>query len=47
MMGRYMNNHDLMLAVRELLERHLDVYEISARLKVDISLIQPILDLLT
>lgn len=39
--------HDLVLAVREMLDRHLDVYEMASRLKVDVSVIQAILDLLT
>ena len=42
-----MNRHDIVLAVRELLDRHLDIYEISSRLKVDVNLIQQILDALT
>lgn len=47
MMGEFMNRHDLILAVRELLDRHLDIYEMASRLKVDINLIQQILDALT
>ena len=42
-----MNNHDLILAVRELLERHLDVMEIASRLKIDVVTVQQILDMLT
>lgn len=38
---------DLILSVKELLERHCDVYEIASRLKVDIALIQAIIDALT
>jgi hypothetical protein len=45
-MERYMNR-DLILAVRELLDRHLDLYEIASRLKVDVTLIQQILDVLS
>jgi hypothetical protein len=40
-------HHDLVLAVREMLDRHLDVYEMASRLKVDITVIQSIIDLLT
>jgi hypothetical protein len=39
--------HDLVLAVREMMDRHLDVYEMASRLKVDVSIIQSIIDLLT
>jgi len=46
-MGKSMNRHDIVLAVRELLDRHLDIYEIASRLKVDVNLIQQILDALT
>ena len=39
---------DMVVAqVRELLERHLEVYEIASRLKIDISLVQTIVDMLT
>lgn len=37
----------LISAVKELLERHWDVYEISVRLGVDIQTIQSIIDILT
>jgi len=37
----------LISAVKELLERHWDVYEISIRLGVDVQTIQAILDILT
>ena len=40
-------HHDLVLAVREMLDRHLDVYEMASRLKVDVAIIQSIIDLLT
>lgn len=39
--------HDTIMAVREMLERHWDVYEIAAKLKLDIALVQAIIDLLT
>jgi hypothetical protein len=35
------------MAVREMLERHWDVYEIASKLKLDIALVQAIVDLLT
>lgn len=42
-----MLRHDLILAVREMLERHWDVYTIASRMKVDPVIIQQIIDLLT
>jgi predicted transcriptional regulator len=42
-----MFRHDTVMAVREMLERHWDVYEIASKLKLDISLVQAIIDLLT
>lgn len=39
-----MFKRDLALAVRELLERHLDVYQIAARLQIDPPTIQAIID---
>ena len=42
-----MNRHDLILSIRELLDRHLDLYEMAARLKVDVELIRQLLDLIT
>ena len=39
--------HDLMMAVREMLERHWDIYEIASKLKIDIELVKVIIDLLT
>jgi len=42
-----MKHHDIVLAVKELLERHWDVYQMAARLKVDPILIQQIIDALT
>lgn len=39
--------HDTIMAVREMLERHWDVYEIASKLKLDIALVQAIVDLLT
>jgi hypothetical protein len=42
-----MLRHDLVLAVKEMLERHWDVYTIASRMKVDPVIIQQIIDLLT
>jgi predicted transcriptional regulator len=39
--------HDIVNAVRELMGRNLDVYEIASRLKIDIVTVQSIIDLLT
>jgi DNA-binding MarR family transcriptional regulator len=39
--------HDLVMAVREMLERHWDVAEIATKLHIDIATIQSIIDLLT
>jgi hypothetical protein len=39
--------HDLMMAVKELLERHWDVAEIAMKLRVDIYVVQAIIDALT
>ena len=39
--------HDLVMAVKELLERHWDVAEIATKLHIDINTIQAIVDLLT
>jgi hypothetical protein len=36
--------HDLILQVREFLERHLDVYEIASRMKLDPAQVQMIID---
>jgi predicted transcriptional regulator len=41
-----MNRHDLIIQVRELLDRHLDVFEISHRLCIDHSTVQTIIDTL-
>jgi len=38
---------DLVLAVRELLDRHWDVYEIASKIKIDPQLVQAIIDSLT
>ena len=38
-----MNYHDLVMAVRELVERHWDVYTMASRLKVDPVIIQQII----
>ncbi len=42
-----MIRHDLILAVREMLERHWDVYTIATRMKVDPVIIQQIIDMMT
>ena len=38
---------ELMRAVKEMLERHWDVYEIASKMKLDPQVIQTIIDLLT
>ena len=38
--------HDLLLAVQELLERHWDVFEVAAKLKVDPAIIMAIIETL-
>jgi len=38
---------ELIAAVREMMERHWDVYEIAAKMNLDISIVQAIVDLLT
>ena len=37
-------NHDMVLAVREMLDRHWDVYAMAARLKMDPATVQAIID---
>ena len=37
---------DLINAVREMLDRNWDVYDIAARMKLDVSVVQSIIDLL-
>ena len=39
--------HDLVMAVKELLERHWDVAEIALKLHIDVETIRVIVDLLT
>ena len=39
-----MRYHDIVMAVRELIERHWDVYQIASRLKLDPVLIKQIID---
>jgi len=39
--------HDIVMAVKEMLDRHWDVYEIATKLKIDITVVQAIIDLLT
>jgi len=41
-----MKYHDYVMCVKEMLGRGWDVYEISAKLKLDISFVQAIIDLL-
>jgi hypothetical protein len=40
-------NKLLISAVREMLERHWNVYEIATKLKLDVGIVQAIVDLLT
>jgi hypothetical protein len=42
-----MTRHDLIMSIRELLDRHLDLYEIASRLKVDVELIRQVLEMLS
>ena len=39
-------NHDLVRSVSELLERHWDVYQISAKLNLNPDVIQSVLDII-
>lgn len=39
--------HQVVLAVREMMERHWDVYEIAAKMKLDVSVVQAIIDMIT
>ena len=39
-------NQELVLAVREMLERHWDVYDIASKLRLDPYLVQSIIDLI-
>ena len=38
---------DLINAVREMLDRNWDVYDIASRMKLDVSVVQAIIDMLT
>lgn len=40
-------NRDMFLAIKEMVERHWDVYEIAVKLKVDVQIVQAVIDLLT
>lgn len=40
-------NRDLILIVREMLDRHWDVYEIASKCKIDVTVVQAIIDMLT
>jgi hypothetical protein len=42
-----MISRNLILAVKEMSERHWDIYTMAARLKIDPALVQQILDMLT
>ena len=42
-----MKYHDIVMAVREMVERHWDVYQIATKLKLDPILIHQIIDALT
>lgn len=42
-----MFKHQIVLAVKEMLERHWDVYQIASRMKMDPILIQQIIDKLS
>ena len=42
-----MMKQDIVAAVREMLERHWDVYEIAAKLNLDISIVKAVIDLIT
>jgi predicted transcriptional regulator len=37
----------IIAAVREMMERHWDVYEIASKLKIDIAVVQAIVDMLS
>ena len=39
-------NHDMVLAVREMLERHWDVYNMASKLKMDPATVQAIIDMI-
>ena len=39
--------HSLVQAVREMLERHWDVYEIASKMHLDVQIVQAIIDLIT
>jgi hypothetical protein len=39
--------HEIVNAVREMMGRHWDVYEIASKLKVDITIVQAIFDMLS
>jgi len=38
---------ELILVVREMLDRHWDVYEIASKCKIDVGVVQAIIDMLT
>ncbi len=39
--------HQIVNGVREMLERHWDVYEIATKMKLDVAVVQAIVDMLT
>jgi hypothetical protein len=39
--------NEVINAIREMLDRNWDVYEIASRMKLDVSLVQAIIDMLT
>lgn len=39
-------NHNLILAVREMLDRHWNVYEIASKLNLDADTVQTIIDII-
>jgi hypothetical protein len=41
-----MLKHDLIMAVKELMERHLEVYEIASRLHIPLDVVQSIISTL-
>lgn len=45
--GDSMRYHDLTMAVKEMIERHWDVYQIASKLRIDPIIIQQIIDALT
>jgi hypothetical protein len=42
-----MVSRSLIMAVKEMMERNWDVYTMASRLKIDVTLVQQIMDMLT